>query len=343
VKLSRLLQPLVDDLGKQPTPGPGTLIGKAIRLMQQGDPPYIALDAEGHVHLLLTPCAEHEDQLVRFRRRSLMIANRPWVVSGRPASEFLDLTLLAPATSPLRRPFLSFCEDILADLEQGELPEDAVRRTCLRWQRFWEEDDSETPSLPWLLGLLGELSVLKTLVDAGGSSAVAAWVGPDAAEHDFQAGTAAALEVKTTLTLPPVITCGLAQLDPGPIGILALAVIHARRQDDAATSLPTLIAEIEACLSGDEEALDDLLAKLARAGYRRHLGASYAAYCFALASPVYYLVNETFPRMTHASFKEPLDARVHRVSYQVELTGLSPLEADDPRMTRVVRALTANS
>jgi Putative PD-(D/E)XK family member, (DUF4420) len=342
VKLSRLLQPLVDDLGNQPTPGPGSLVGKAIRLMQPENPPYIALDAESHVHLLLTPCAAHEEQLVRFRRRSLTIANRPWVVSGRPASEFLDLTLLAPATSPLRRPFLSFCEDILSDLEQGEQPEDAVRRTCLRWQRFWEEDDSEVPSLAWLLGLMGELSVLRTLVDAGGSSAVAAWTGPDAAEHDFQAGTAAALEVKTTLALPPVITCGLAQLDRGPVGILILAVVHARRQENA-TNLPALVAEIEASLSGDEEALDDFLAKLARAGYRRHLGASYAAYGFALAPPVYYLVNETFPRITHASFKEPLDARVHRVSYQVEVTSLPPLEADDPGLTRVMRALTANS
>jgi len=342
VKLSRLLQPLVDDLGNQPTPGPGSLVGKTIRLMQQENPPYIGLDAEGHVHLLLTPCAAHEEQLVRFRRRSLMIANRPWVVSGRPASDFLDLTLLAPATSPLCRPFLSFCEDILSDLEQGEQPEDAVRRTCLRWQRFWEDDDSGVPSLPWLLGLMGELSVLKVLVDAGGSRAVAAWAGPDAAEHDFQAGTAGALEVKTTLALPPIITCGLAQLDRGPVATLILAVIHARRQENA-TILPALIAQIETCLSEDEETLDEFLAKLARAGYRRHLGVSYAAYGFELAPPVYYLVNETFPRMTHASFREPLDARVHRVSYQVELTGIPPLEADDPCLTRVIRALTANS
>jgi hypothetical protein len=302
--------------------------------------PYIALDGEGQVHLLLTPRAANEERLLRFRRRTLLIANRPWVVSSRPVSEFLDVTLLAPATSPLRRPFLSFCEDILLDLEQGGLPEEAVHRTCLRWQRFWEEDDTEAAPLPWLLGLLGELSVLTILLDVGGSRAVAAWTGPEAADHDFQCGTAAALEVKTTRTLPPVVECSLAQLDPGPVNTLLLALVYAKRQDDG-TALPRLVAEIERRLASDEEMLDEFLAKLARAGYRRHLETAYAAHSFALSAPVFYLVNEAFPRITHASFREPLDARVQRVSYQVELTGLSLLAGDDPRLSTTLHAFAA--
>jgi len=342
VKLSRFLQPLVDNLERQPLPRPGSLVGKAIRIVHGQSPPYIALDADSQLHFLLTPCAADEDRLLRFRRRTLMIANCPWVVSGKPVSEFLDVTLLAPATSPLRRPFLSFCEDILLDFEQGRLPEEAVHRTCLRWQRFWEEDDVEAAPLPWLLGLLGELIVLRTLLDAGGTRAVGAWTGPEAADHDFQAGITAALEVKTTRMLPPVIECGLAQLDPGPVGILLLAVVHARRQDDG-TTLPRLVAEIEGRLASDEEMLDDFLAKLARAGYRRHLESAYAAHTFVLSAPVFYFVDDAFPRVTHASFREPLDARVQRISYKVELTGLSPLAADDTRLSTTVQALAGGT
>jgi hypothetical protein len=340
VKLSRFLQPLVDNLERQTPPAPGRLIGKTIQVVLGQSPPYLALDADGHIHFLLTPCAAQEERLVRFRRRVLMIANRPWVVSDQPVSNFLDLTLLAPATSPMRRPFLSFCEDILQDLVQGGLPEEAVHRTCLRWQRFWAEDDSDAAPLSWVLGLLGELTVLRMLLDAGATRAVAAWTGPEAADHDFQAGTTAALEVKTTLTLPPVIECGLAQPDPGPAAVLLLLVVHARRQDDG-TTLPWVVAEIEERLASDDEMLDEFLARLARSGYRRHLESAYAAHSFVLSAPVFYLVDDAFPRVTHGSFKQPLDARIQRLSYQVQLTGLLPLVADDVRLTMTLRAFAA--
>ena len=340
MRFSGVLQPLVESLQRQPVPNPGGLVGQIITVTGRADTPYIAIDADGHLHFLLAPRAEDEARLHRFRRRSLQISNRPWVVSGKPAREFLDLTFLAPVTSPLRRPFLGFCEDILLDLEKGGAPEDVVHRTCLRWERFWEEG-GDTLSVTWLLGLVGELSVLRMLFPVTGPVAVQSWTGPEALNHDFQASDRAAIEVKTTTRLPAEIECNLAQLDPGIFGTLLLSVVLAKPVTAGGTTLNALITAIETQLAEDDEALDLFLSKIARTGYRRDRADLYAAYPVEVAEPVFHVVDEGFPRVTFASFRQPLDARVQAVRYRVELTGLTALPAGDPTVQAVLRSFAA--
>lgn len=342
MRFSGVLQPLVESLQRQPVPNPGGLVGQIITVTGRADPPYIALDAYGHLHFLLAPRAEDEARLHRFRRRSLQIANRPWVVSGKPVHEFLDLTFLAPVTSPLRRPFLSFCEDILLDLEKGGAPEDVVHRTCLRWERFWEEV-GDTLSLTWLIGLIGELAVLRMLLQVTGPAAVHSWTGPEALDHDFQASDRAAIEVKTTTHLPAEIECSLAQLDPGIFRTLLLSVVLARPVTEGGTTLNALIAAIEIQLAANDDALDLFFGKVARVGYRHDRADLYAAHPFELAEPVFHVVDEGFPRVTFASFRQPLDARVQAVRYRVELTGLTALPLGDPTVQAVMRFFAAPS
>lgn len=316
----------------------GTLSGQAVAF-KGGPTPYIAVDAEGHLHLLLAPAAADLSKLHRFRRPALDLQNRPWSVSGAPIETYLDLTLVAPAASPLRRPFQSFCEDILKDLENGLSPEAAVHRTCSRWERFWEEGEGATPSVTWLLGLMGELTLLEKFVGEDSVAAVRFWTGPEGADHDFQAGTCAAIEVKTSVRMPPIIECGLAQLDSGGAGDLILAVFHATPREGAA-SLSDLADRIEARLATNEEALELFFAKLSRSGYRRHLAAEYGAHTYDLAPPIFQLIDEAFPRLTHSSFVAPLDARIRSVRYSVELTAIDPLANDDPRLAAVLGAFS---
>lgn len=343
MNFSGVLQPLVDSLQRQPAPRPGGLVGQVITVTGRSETPYIALDGDGHLHFLLTPKAADEARLARFRRRSLQIASRPWVVSGKPVHEFLDLTFIAPVTSPMRRPFLSFCEDILVDLNKGESPEDAVHRTCLRWQRFWAEDDSDALSLTWLLGLIGELVVLRALITAGGAGVVVSWTGPEALDHDFQVGDRAAIEVKTTTRLPAEVECNIKQLDPGVFRTLLLGVVLAKPTGEGGETLLSLTASIEAQLGGHDEELDLFLTKLARVGHRHDREHIYAAHAFDLADPVFHLVNEDFPRITHASFRGALDARIQAVRYRVELTGLTPHPLSAPVVDTVFREIASGA
>lgn len=182
--------------------------------------------------------------------------------------------------------------------------------------------------------------MLHRFLDAGSAAAVGLWVGPEGADHDFQAGTQVALEVKASIRMPPVIECGLAQLDSGGAGELLLAVFHATRREGA-TSLPTLVERIEERLGTREDALDLFLGKLARVGYRRHLAAEYEAHSFDLAPPIFHVIEGVFPRVTHASFRAPLDARIRSVRYTVELTGIDPLAGGDPRLTAALKVFEA--
>jgi hypothetical protein len=341
MNFSGVLQPLVDSLQRQPAPRPGGLVGQVITVTGRSETPYVALDGDGHLHFLLAPRANDEVRLHRFRRRSLQIANRPWVVSGKPVHEFLDLTFLAPVTSPVRRPFLSFCEDILVDLEKGGSTEDAVYRTCLRWQRFWEEDDSEALSVTWLLGLIGELVVLRSLINSGGPGVVATWTGPEALDHDFQSGDRAAIEVKTTTRLPAEIECNLKQLDTGVFRTLLLAVVLAKPVGEGGVTLSSLTASIEAQLSGHDEALDLFLTKLARIGHRHDRDHIYTTHAFDLTEPVFHIVDERFPSITYASFRDVLDARIQAVRYHLELTGLTALPLSAPMVRTVFEELAS--
>jgi hypothetical protein len=292
--------------------------------------------------MLLAPAAVDLARLQRFRRPAFDLDNRPWSVSGAAVENYLDLTLVAPPASPLRRPFLSFCEDILTDLENGLSPEAAVHRTCSRWERFWEEGDTTEPSPTWVLGLMAELTLLDQFLNAGSAAAVGFWTGPEGADHDFQAGTRVALEVKASVRMPPVIECGLAQLDNGGAGELLLAVFHATPREGA-TNLIDLVERMEGRLFANEDALDLFLRKLARAGYRRHLVAEYGKFTYDLAPPIFHMVDGAFPRVTHASFSAPLDARIRSVRYTLELTAIDPLAADDPRLAAALGAFVATS
>lgn len=75
-------------------------------------------------------------------------------------------------------------------------------------------------------------------------------------------------------------------------------------------------------------------------GYRRHLAAEYAAHTFDLAPPIFHLIDEAFPRVTYASFRRPLDARICQVRYSVELTAIEPLSADNARLRAALRVLS---
>ncbi len=332
-----ILPPLIDSLQHERAPRPGGLLGQQVTVAGREEAPFIALDAEGHLHFLVAPRAENEERLHRFRRHVLSIGNRPWSVAGRPPQEYLDLTCNAPVNSPLRRPFMSFCEDVLLDLERGGTSDEAVYRTCLRWHRFWEEEDVESVSAPWLLGLLGELVVLRHLVTAHGPGTLRAWTGPEGEDHDFQAGADVAVEVKTTTRLPAVIECHIEQLDPGLFRRLYLACVLATPSNNG-VSLPDLVAQLEDLLK-DDETLDTFLGKLAKAGYRRHRDETYRGHTYETADPILHLVDEAFPRITFGSFRQPLDARIKEVRYRLELSDVPRLPLTDQRVVEAFAAL----
>lgn len=334
-----VLEPLLASVERGSGSGTGRLSGQHVVTSRKDVSVLLAVDGEQNVHFLMAPAPETDARFTRFNLRALTIARRDWAVGGRATAPYLDLTCTDGTETAYRRPFLSFCEDLLLDLERpGVRPEDATFRTCARWQRFWTADDTAPVSVEWTRGLLGELRFLELLVQALGARAVSTWTGPEAQDHDFQAMSRVAFEVKVSSTVPYTIECNLNQLDATLFNLLYLACFQAVRADDA-EAITDVILRVETALGDDEAAVDDFYRRLHAAGYRRQRRADYEAFRFTVDGPHYYLVDESFPRITASTFDPPLDGRIRGVRYLLQLVGLDSIGHTDPSIQAAIRQL----
>jgi hypothetical protein len=337
---SAVLHTLLDSILATAQTGSATLSG--MEVMSRADvSAHIAVDPSGTIHFLLTPSAERPERFERFRLRALEIANAEWVVAARPAATYLDVRCLAGARSAMRRPFLAFCDDVLVELNRVPCsPEDAVFRTCMRWQRFWTSDEDESFSVEWLRGLLGELLFVEYLVDRVGPACILSWVGPTGRDHDFQSGTQVAFEVKTSAIVPFTVECNLNQLDDSLFSKLFLTCFLAVRSDEG-EAITDVITRVETKLGGDERAVDAFFERLHRAGYRRHLQNEYERLRFTVTGPTVFPVSADFPRITVGSFAKPLDARIRGVRYQLQVAGVESLPSDSHILAEAIQVLAA--
>lgn len=195
------------------------------------------------------------------------------------------------------------------------------------WQEFMRKG-SQSLSPESEIGLVGELTLLRAIIDAGVplASAIESWVGPLHGVRDFELGTGA-LEVKATLSAAgfPAKIGSLEQLDDSVHQPLFLAGARLR-QTETGQSLPELVAEMRDIAAGEAEAVRLLSERLISAGYFDAHADRYVRR-FALADTRVVEVKDGFPRLTPGSV--PLG--VTKATYEIDLdktAGPSILTAD---------------
>ncbi|MBL8437024.1 MAG: PD-(D/E)XK motif protein [Zoogloeaceae bacterium] len=183
------------------------------------------------------------------------------------------------------------------------------------WQEFMRKG-SQALSPEAEIGLVGELTLLRAIVDAGVPSAVAveSWAGPLDGVQDFELGTGA-VEVKATLSATgfPAKIGSLEQLDDSTRQPLFLAGVRLR-QTEVGHSLPDLIAAMRESAKQDDEATCLLSERLLAAGYFDAHADRYARR-FALAETRMIEVKEDFPRLTPGR----VPAGITRAAYEIDL------------------------
>lgn len=183
------------------------------------------------------------------------------------------------------------------------------------WQAFMRKG-SQTLSPEAELGLVGELMLLRMIIDAGVplEPAIEAWVGPLDGVQDFELGTGS-VEVKATLSAAgfPARIGSLDQLDDSVRQPLFLAGARLR-QTDAGQSLPEMVGELRDVVAGEAEAVRLLSEKLIAAGYFDAHADRYVRR-FVLVDTRIVEVKEGFPRLTPGSV--PLG--VTRATYDIDL------------------------
>ena len=183
------------------------------------------------------------------------------------------------------------------------------------WQEFMRKG-SQTLSPEAEIGLVGELTLLRSIIDAGVplASAIEAWVGPLDGPRDFELGTGS-VEVKATLSAAgfPARIGSLEQLDDSVRQPLFLAGVRLR-QSETGQSLPALVAEMRDVAAGEPEAVRLLSERLIAAGYFEAHADRYVRR-FTQADTRVVEVKDGFPRLTPGSV--PLG--VVGATYEIDL------------------------
>ncbi|MGV1035258.1 MAG: PD-(D/E)XK motif protein [Microbacteriaceae bacterium] len=184
-------------------------------------------------------------------------------------------------------------------------------------------------------GLIGELLLLKHLIDhEGENAAIQAWLGPLGVSHDFGFADFDA-EVKTTQSPNRVHVIGSeSQLECVPdraLYLVSIQLILAGAATEGYT-LPELIESTRAALSASaQRSFDSALKGL---GWHPEDHDLYRARYQLRNQPKAYLVDDVFPAITgeglDAAIPGPNRPLVSAVSYRIDVTSLTEASAPTP-------------
>lgn len=238
-----------------------------------------------------------------------------------------EVVEISTANSALYRDFYAFACAVADRLQIDSMPAGAAVDSALEaWAALLRRLALLTDERQ--AGLIGELWLLRRLAAAvGWSTAVEAWKGADAEEHDFS-WPGADVEVKTTLSETRVHVIGsLTQLVP--TGSTPLFILSIQLTGAGAGSGETLAEAVQAARDGlaaeDDATRRRLRARLEHSGWRDENGPHYRRRFVSRAQPTLVPVDESCPVITPgtlSSLGPDRLARVGQVTYRVDLTGL---------------------
>lgn len=203
---------------------------------------------------------------------------------------------------------------VAAGLDEAKLLRAFIGRVGA-WQEFMRKG-AQALSPESEIGLIGELTLLKAIFEAGApeASSTESWVGPLNGVQDFEIG-GGAIEVKTTLSVTgfPARIGSLEQLDNSTRQPLFLAGVRLR-QTESGQNLPGIIEAIRQNIKGSAEAERLLSERLLAAGYiDSHL--DHYSRKFESAGTRIFEVTGNFPRMTSGT----VPAGIMKAMYEIDL------------------------
>lgn len=282
-----------------------------------------ALDSRGALHLLV-PVSMSE--VLSTDRRSIGVAIEPRLLpaSSTDPHRVLDLQCLDRDQNDI---FAGLASEVAAQLaDRPHLSGSIPYRVLDRWRHMFGRAPDATMPRSRLIGLFGELVILREVSRINAESALGIWTGPSNHRHDFT-GRTLSLEAKTTEVVESrsVSINGLSQLEPPPESELLLGhvVIESHPQgQNAFQIIDDLVG-----LGVDETGLNE---KLEQARFVRSLGADEH---FALREINLHIVDDDFPRVTSSALKGgSLPIGVSDVSYRIDLSlAPGPLDRGEAR------------
>lgn len=267
-----------------------------------------AIDAAGDKHLLIPLAADSIDE--DNASQGVTLESRVLRTKSGDVT-YADLHCRIPSLAMV---FERLAEDILERLAADDsAPVSTCRKVLGEWRALLKAA-GQNVTRETVIGLVGELEVLRLLAAHNPAGALDAWRGPTGSVHDF-ARDGAELEVKTTTSVDGnfISISNIDQLDPTVMTSLHLVVIHAR-EDISALGLDGRIDE----LVGIGVPRDALLTKAAMAGYVYGSRAPVEDR-YRIRSVRAWVVGDRFPGLRRAELGEDRLRGVSRIRYELAL------------------------
>lgn len=220
--------------------------------------------------------------------------------------------------------FETLCRDVVAAAELAVTEPEALERSIgrtFRWHYLLRGGRDEVLSEEAQKGLIGEIEVLKRLIDGlGAKPALMSWTGPSGAPKDFELKSDC-IEVKARrgASQPFVKISNEDQLSEVPDRRLWLSILAVDKvQSPHGRTLTEIVAEVTALLERTEpSAILTWDLHLADAGY--DVLHDYAPWRWIVSEPEFHAVTEEFPRIA-----APIPLGLSNLSYTLALSACAP-------------------
>jgi len=273
---------------------------------------WLRIDPSREVLELLTPESGESPDLVTYERLRVDLDD----MEGRPCFR------LEVDTTAGRYEAYSLLATIVDAMCSGQTFAVATQASVQSFKDLFSKRRGLTPQREQ--GLIGELLVLQHLVEeVGPKESVAAWLGPQAEEHDFVLADFDA-EIKTTTSekRAHVINSATQLLaSPGrPLWLISIQLTRAGAAM-ASVSLSGLVGELRQRLDADR---DRFIAYLGSVGWRDQDEELYRMPYMLRSLPAGYLVDDEFPAITRPRIDAvvPQPELVGGLSYRVDVSSL---------------------
>ncbi|MEE1946964.1 PD-(D/E)XK motif protein [Pedobacter sp. KR3-3] len=295
---------------------------KSLMLTSDGQsttPLHIFIDEKGRSHLAIETVTKIiEDPLVN----GLSVTIRSYRMGDGNIRQMIDLCC---SIGSYIEEFTGVIREIAeCIIDKGENPVEAVTNVVRNWRIFWGNQSRRLLSEEEMIGLICELQILYHLCSINMSTALSSWTGPQMGKTDFSF-TSWELEVKATRNLKIIHTInGIEQLwqsENKSLGLISFLV--SVTGNDNSISLPELVARI---INDYFINRPDLIIRfyelLADAGYDGIFIEQYRNFKIELLRSTFYIVGDTFPKLTPDDLIAPLNNRISGIKYNISLEGL---------------------
>jgi hypothetical protein len=274
-------------------------------ITQDGSPGILLRNTGAKAHLPKTGCGR-----LIVKREQLMREN----------SQPDDYIRIECLESSLEAPFALLVSQVVSHLASGATPSKACMDAVLEFRRLLSRNGGLLPSEDEILGLVGELLLLRRLVSAS-PHLWQGWNGPLGSARDYSWGPvdieakASRMAGESRLTVN-----GLDQLEPDEDRELLIHHSVLTGNPVGTIDVPGLVDEIRGQIS-DPEGFDT---RLASAGYLSEQSELWSEHRFTLHGSCIYRVSDDFPRIRKSDLPGgSLPAGVAKLRYDILLSNCS--------------------